>query len=76
MHLGGEMMGCFDEVMVRCNGCGRTEGIQSKAGACEMRQYTLRDAPPEVMGDIAGHEWFCKCGRHNRVAITIMGQVV
>jgi hypothetical protein len=56
-------MGMFDTVWVPCANCGKLLDYQSKAGPCEMNEYTLDTAPPRVQGDLAGEELACvACG--------------
>jgi transcription elongation factor Elf1 len=45
-------MGMFDTVKFNCPQCGADQSIQSKAGPCWMEQFTVHDAPEEVMRDL------------------------
>jgi len=56
-------MGMFDSVMVPCPRCGSETEAQSKSGACLLDEYTLDDAPGDVMLDVNRHAPFsCSCG--------------
>ncbi len=55
-------MGCPDSVLVICPECGRELWFQSKGGACLLRDYTLDNAPDDVMSDINRHApYHCEC---------------
>lgn len=57
-------MGMFDSVWVDCPRCGGKMEFQSKEGECYLNNYSLDDAPIEVLRDIVNdpsyHE---KCGQ-------------
>lgn len=53
-------MGMFDSVYVKCPDCEQEVEIQSKAGACILSSYTLDNAPPEILLDIANDTVWCK----------------
>jgi hypothetical protein len=57
-------MGMFDSVMVRCPECSEPMEFQSKAGPCQLANYTLHTAPPAVIADVAEQPQRCVCG-HN-----------
>jgi hypothetical protein len=64
-------MGMFDTVFVPCPKCGEKTGFQSKAGLCQLANYTLGDAPADVLADIAGETEHCDCGESFRVVVSI-----
>ncbi len=57
-------MGCFDTVRLRCPVCDQSEiEIQSKAGDCELVEYTERAVPVEIAAAIQGKRARCsECG--------------
>lgn len=52
-------MGMFDYVRARCPDCGEVIEEQSKAGPCQLKDYTLDNAPASVLEDMAQEEWWC-----------------
>lgn len=46
-------MGMFDSVDVQCPKCESMIEFQSKAGECLLNNYSLYNAPPEVLEDIS-----------------------
>lgn len=48
-------MGMFDRVMVPCPKCGTESEFQSKGGDCTLRDYTLENAPADVLLDVNRH---------------------
>lgn len=66
-------MGMFDSVWVPCPKCGALAEFQSKGGDCSLTDYTLDNAPPEVLGDVNRHSpQTCeKCGTTFRVRMQI-----
>lgn len=48
-------MGMYDTVLVPCPECGELEGFQSKGGECLLMEYTLGNAPLDVMSDVNRH---------------------
>lgn len=65
-------MGCYDTVNVFCPGCGRSHDFQSKGGACQLKEYTLSDAPARIKADLDGDERTCECG----MTFTIQTQAI
>lgn len=56
-------MGLFDSVMVPCPECGTINEFQSKGGDCRLAEYTLADAPSDVLIDAVGYTVTCtECG--------------
>lgn len=55
-------MGLFDTVLVPCPKCVRRVEFQSKGGPCDLGEYTLGNAPAEVLVDACGYVKKCKCG--------------
>lgn len=55
-------MGMFDSVFVECPACGKRLEFQSKSGRCHLDEFTLWNAPTEVVAGTDDVE--CKkCGR-------------
>jgi transposase-like protein len=48
-------MGMFDTVMVPCPTCGERDGFQSKGGRCMLDEFTLEEAPDDVLSDVNRH---------------------
>jgi len=46
-------MGMFDTLNVGCT-CGSTVRFQSKAGPCDLNDYTLDDVPDPIAADCIG----------------------
>lgn len=56
-------MGCYDTIEVKCPRCSAPYYAQSKSGDCLLRNYTLANAPADVMLDVNRHAPFeCECG--------------
>ena len=57
-------MGMFDTVVIRCPHCDSKVKMQSKMGPCILMEYTLNDAPLEVLADVAVNSQHteCHCG--------------
>lgn len=61
-------MGMFDRVMVPCPSCGTVNEFQSKGGRCLLLQYTLADAPVDVLGGVVDDVEQCSnCGAEYRI---------
>lgn len=57
-------MGMFDRVWAECPNCQKDLEIQSKAGECMLRDYTLETAPTEIIEAIMGKYAYCaNCDR-------------
>jgi predicted RNA-binding Zn-ribbon protein involved in translation (DUF1610 family) len=57
-------MGLFDSVRVPCPNCGKLVEFQSKEGECYLNNYTLSDAPAEILCDIMNEPHYCQeCGQ-------------
>lgn len=70
-------MGMFDSVMVPCPLCGTVNEFQSKGGLCQLRQYTLADAPVDVLGDLTNDTEKCsKCGAEYRLQVRCKAKAV
>lgn len=54
-------MGMFDRVWARCPKCGAPNELQSKGGGCHLDDYTLDEAPVEVLADIDRVIWCVDC---------------
>lgn len=55
-------MGMFDSVYAACPKCGKEVEFQSKAGKCDLKNYSALSVPPEIAQDIAGDTQACECG--------------
>ena len=67
-------MGMFDRVWIPCPSCGEKFEEQSKVHDCVLADYTLENAPPEILLDILEHPmdlpYVCeKCGARFQVAL-------
>lgn len=65
-------MGLYDSVWIPCPRCGHEVEFQSKAGRCEMAEYTLATVPPSIAGDVSDDVSQCECG----ASVKILAQVV
>ena len=66
-------MGMFDRVWIPCPNCGDKIEFQSKGGECRLYDYTLTDAPDNVLGDILGDQYKCE---HCHREVKVIGKVV
>jgi len=48
-------MGMFDSVFGCCPHCQQQVELQSKAGDCELKKYSIADIPPEVAIDLTNN---------------------
>lgn len=56
-------MGCFDTVIVRCPHCKEKTELQTKAGLCELKRYTINNCPPEILPWLTDEPIECEhCG--------------
>ena len=56
-------MGLYDDVLVKCPGCGAETAFQSKGGECLMDTFTLQTVPADVLSDVNRHApQTCDCG--------------
>lgn len=56
-------MGMFDSVWATCPNCKNAVEFQSKAGECELNDYSMRSVPPEIARDLIRDSNTCsKCG--------------
>ena len=71
-------MGMFDTVMVPCPVCGTTAPFQSKGGDCLLTEYTLENAPADVLSDVNRHApALCmKCATQFKVKLQISARSV
>lgn len=61
-------MGMFDSVNFRCPECRGTVEVQSKAGPCNLENYSEDEVPAKVAADIVGEEAWCEaCKRSWKV---------
>lgn len=57
-------MGLFDTVWLKCPECSSKINIQTKAGSCELQEYYINIAPPDILGSLNGLESNCpECGK-------------
>jgi len=67
-------MGMFDSVIVYCPNCGQANEFQSKAGECLLNEYSLNNAPPEILLDLKDEKQICpKCKK--LIGITVQAIV-
>ena len=65
-------MGMFDSVWVNCKECGNKVEFQSKVGECCLHDYTINNAPPEILIDLNGEVQFCeKCNYPNELNVQV-----
>lgn len=56
-------MGVYDSIWVPCPNCQAPYEAQTKSGPCRMEQFSLADAPADVLKDVNRHAPFtCDCG--------------
>ena len=68
-------MGMYDTIWVNCPNCGEEIGFQSKSGDCVLGNYTLIDAPDNVMANANRHSPLdCDCGA--KLEIDIINRTV
>jgi|GEM_PF-5357133 len=53
-------MGLYDSVYVDCPHCRKRVEFQSKEGECGCHDYTLNDAPTEILWDIMNNPQHCR----------------
>jgi transposase-like protein len=57
-------MGLFDTVNFTCPHCGKTTGVQSKAGPCDLITYDERDVPLAIAAALGDERETCEhCDR-------------
>ena len=72
-------MGMFDSVYVNCKDCGTKIEFQSKVGECCLHEYSLNDAPHEILLDLNGEIQICgNCDAYNMLKVysSVVGGVV
>lgn len=52
-------MGMFDTVVTSCPVCGAHNEIQTKAGDCELKVYSLSGVPVDIAKSLDGQTVFC-----------------
>ena len=62
-------MGMFDSVYVECPYCGSSNELQTKRGECILGNYSLDNAPPQVLLGIKGNQECYKCGELFNVGV-------
>lgn len=70
-------MSCFDELKLVCPVCGAEKVVQSKAGNCDMRTYTITDAPAAILAGVASDSPFTceECGALYRLRVTVLSVI-
>ena len=63
-------MGMFDRVWATCPSCGKHVEFQSKAGKCELIDYTPESLPPEIARALEGEIVECS-GCATKVKLTL-----
>jgi len=62
----------FDYIIVKCPVCGERLEFQSKVGDCLLKEYTLDNAPPEILIDIAKDSHYCNtCKKEVKLSIAV-----
>lgn len=57
-------MGLFDSIIVKCPECNKVIDFQSKGGECCMLDYSLEEAPEDVLSNANRHSPHkCRCGK-------------
>ena len=56
-------MGMFDTVWLNCPNCGSHDEIQTKSGACLLNNFSLHEAPMDVLSGVLGTEHCPSCGK-------------
>lgn len=72
-------MSCFDSVWVNCPRCGKQVEFQSKAGECNLHDYTLETVTqaPEVLGSLSRQTETCShCNASVGIQVIMMAQAV
>ena len=63
-------MGCFNTILVPCPKCGHKQGVQSKAGSCEMNELEIHEANLAELQDVVDEDIVCMgCGRELNVNV-------
>ena len=66
-------MGTYDTIVVLCPNCGARVHFQSKAGICQMLEYTVAEAPAEIKADLITRKEKCTgCGKTVKLIIKPM----
>ena len=69
-------MGSFDIIAINCPNCGCKNEVQSKAGVCRMKNYTRRNAPPEILVDVSDQPIICYlCGTQFSVKVQTISEI-
>ena len=62
-------MGFYDSVLVPCPKCGIEIYFQTKGGERLFANYSLAEAPEDVMSDVNRHApYLCECGTWFKVS--------
>lgn len=77
-------MGSFDLIHVRCTGCRKSFAVQSKAGSCRFKNYSIDNAPMAIVASLVERsklddnaDFKCpRCGIFVQVKAAFIVQVV
>ena len=74
-------MGCYDTIKMKCTQCGKTIEEQSKAGTCNLWDYSLQEAPLSIIAALKEYpehyDLTCpKCGQEHEVKVQYMVQLI
>lgn len=73
-------MGMFDSVYVPCPKCGELNEFQSKGGDCLLNEYTLENAPANVLLDMNSHSpvtcRICETKYEVKLTVSITKEIV
>ena len=64
-------MGCFDTVYIKCPECKKKTAIQTKAGECELRNYSYQQVPLAIAEELSGTKIKCECGTEFEITCPI-----
>ena len=66
-------MGMYDTLIVKCPECGSQVGFQSKAGDCNLYNYSVNDVPAEIAIDLKNDVSRCEnCGYSCRLNVQVI----
>ena len=70
-------MGVYDTIHIMCPECGELYEEQSKAADCILANYTVANAPPAILADIANERFECSnCKTEFCVVLQHMAHVI
>jgi len=69
-------MGCFDTLLIPCPSCGKVRHEQSKAGSCILVDYSIDEAPANILADLSGTVFICKrCAANFKIQFPVRATV-